>query len=138
MFNWFRKVLLNRIYLNTVKNDFVPDKIRGSKDLKNISIIIDHRLGVDKERLIQIGAYFNIPRKNVKVLTFFQSQKQIDEFNEGSSCSPKNISNFGTLKGVLINFCSLGSDVLINFYDQDDINLKYLSAKTKKKIKCRF
>jgi hypothetical protein len=138
MINWLKEVILSRVYTKTIKNTVVPDNIRSSKDLKNISIILDHSLGIDKERFKEIGTYFNIPRKNIRVLTFFQSPKQIEESNEGSSCLPKNISCFGILSGILPDFCNHGSDVLINFYDQDDINMKYVSAKTKKKISIGF
>ena len=44
----------------------------------------------------------------------------------------------GVLNGELPDFCSRSSDVLINFYDQDDINLKYLSAKINKKLTKKY
>jgi hypothetical protein len=72
------------------------------------------------------------------VLTFFQSPKQINESNYSSSYTPKNISNLGVLNGVVSDFCNQGYDVLINFYDQDDVNLKYLSAKADKKLSIGF
>ena len=71
-------------------------------------------------------------------MTFFQSPKQISEANYASSCTPKNISGWGVLNGVLVDFCNENSDVLINFYDKDDINLKYLSAKSNRKLSVGF
>ncbi len=138
MFNWLRRSLLNNIYRKTIKQNSVADKKGSSKKLNIISVILDHRLGIDKEHFKRIGSHFNIPRKNVRVLTFFQSQKQINEANYGSSCTSKNISSLGVLNGVLVDFCKENSDVLINFYDQDDINLKYLSAKSNKKLSIGF
>tara|TARA_B100001250_G_scaffold319438_1_gene282208 strand:+ start:487 stop:1017 length:531 start_codon:yes stop_codon:yes gene_type:complete len=138
MLNWLRRSLLNRIYRRTIIHYSLPNKRRRSKGLKNISVILDHRLGIDKEHFKKIGKCFNIPRRNVRVLTFFQSQKQIDESNSASSFSPKNISSFGVLNDVLSDFCSRNSDVLINFYDKDDIFLKYLSAKTNKRFSIGF
>jgi hypothetical protein len=44
----------------------------------------------------------------------------------------------GVLNGVVSDFCSQGYDVLINFYDQDDVDLKYISAKTHKKLSVGF
>ena len=138
MINWLRRALLSRIYRKTIKQNSVVHKRESSKKLNIISVILDHRLGIDKEHFNRIGSHFDIPRKNVRVLTFFQSPKQISEANYASSCTPKNISGWGVLNGVLVDFCNENSDVLINFYDKDDINLKYLSAKSNRKLSVGF
>ncbi len=138
MLNWIRRSFLNRIYKRTIKDHSFPKQSRRSKGLKIISVILDDRLGIDKEHFIKIAKYFNIPRRNVRVLTFFQSQKKINESNFATSFTPENISNFGVLNGVLSEFSSRRSDVLINFYDKDDIFLKYLSAKTNKRFSIGF
>tara|TARA_B100001057_G_scaffold494291_1_gene590520 strand:- start:125 stop:655 length:531 start_codon:yes stop_codon:yes gene_type:complete len=138
MINWLRRVFLSSIYRKTIKQNSAVHKKESSKKLNIISVILDHRLGINKEHFKKIGSHFNIPRKNVRVLTFFQSQKQINELNNGSSFTSKNISNLGVLNGVLVEFCKEKTDVLINFYDRDDINLKYLSAKSNKKLSIGF
>ncbi len=138
MFNWLKRTLLNRVYRKTIKHISVAHKNGSSKKINIISVILDHRLGVDKEHFRKIGNHFNISRKNLRVLTFFQSQKQINESNYDSSCTSKNISALGVLNGVLVDFCNKRTDVLINFYDQDDVNLKYLSAKSNKKLSVGF
>jgi len=138
MFNWLKKRLLNRVYRKTIKHNAVSVKNRSLKKINIISIIFDHRLGVDKEHFQRIGNHFNIPKKNVRILTFFQSQKQINEANFNRSYTSKNISAFGVLNGTLVNFCKQKTDVLINFYDQDDVNLKYLSIKSNKKLSVGF
>jgi hypothetical protein len=138
MLNWLRRAVLYRIYRRTIKQNSATDNKGVSKKLRTIAVILDHRLGVDKEHFKEIGSYFKIPRRNVKVLTFFQSTKQINESNYSSSCTPKNISSLGVLNGVVSDFCNQGYDVLINFYDQDDVDLKYLSAKADKKLSIGF
>jgi len=138
MINWLRLALLSRIYRKIIKQNSLVDLKRSSKKLNKISVILDHRLGIDKEHFKRIGKHFNIPRKNLRVLTFFQSPNQINEANHENSCSAKNISSFGLLNGVLLDFCNENSDVLINFYNKDDINLKYLSAKSNKNLSVGF
>ena len=138
MINWLRRAILSRIYRKTIKQNSVVHNKESSKKLNIISVILDHRLGIDKEHFKRMGRHFDIPRKNVRVLTFFQSPNQISEANYASSCTPKNISGWGVLNGVLVDFCGENSDVLINFYDQNDINLKYLSAKSNKKLSVGF
>ena len=138
MVNWLRRTLLSRVYRKTIKQNSVVHKKESSKKLNIISVILDHRLGIYKEHFKKIGTHFNIPRKNVRVLTFFQSPNQINKANYANSCTPKNISGWGVLNGVFVDFCSENSDILINFYDQDDVNLKYLSAKSNKKLSIGF
>ena len=138
MFYWIRRLVLNSIYRRLIKNSVEPKKIKSSRDLKNISVILDHRLGVDKEHFKEIGNYFKIPIKNIRVVTFFQSKKQIGKTVQGESYTPENISNLGVFNGFLSDFCNLSTDVLINYYDKDDINLKYLSARINKKLSVGF
>ena len=138
MINWLRLALLSRIYRKIIKQNSLVDLKRSSKKLNKISVILDHRLGIDKEHFKRIGNHFNIPRKNLRILTFFQSPNQINEANHDNSFSAKNISSFGLLNGVLNDFCNENSDVLINFYKKDDINLKYLSAKSNKNLSIGF
>ena len=78
MVNWLRRTLLSRVYRKTIKQNSVVHKKESSKKLNIISVILDHRLGIDKEHFKKIGTHFNIPRKNVRVLTFFQSPNQIN------------------------------------------------------------
>jgi hypothetical protein len=126
------------MYRRTIKRNSATQKKGGSKKLRTLAVILDYRLGIDIKHFKQIGSYFNIPRKNIKIITFFQSPKQINQLNYKSSCTSKNISSMGVLNGVVSDFCSQGYDVLINFYDQDDVDLKYISAKTHKKLSIGF
>ena len=91
MFNWLKKRLLNRVYRKTIKHNAVSVKNRSLKKINIISIIFDHRLGVDKEHFQRIGNHFNIPKK-CENINFFQSQKQINEANFNRSYTSKNIS----------------------------------------------
>ena len=138
MISWLRRALLSRVYRKIIKQNSLKDFKKSSKKINKISVILDHRLGIDKEHFKRIGNHFNIPRKNLRILTFFQSPNQINEDNHDNSCSAKNISSFGLLNGVLHDFCNENSDVLINFYKKDDINLKYLSAKSNKNLSIGF
>ena len=71
MNNWLRRALLSRVYRKIIKQNSLADFKRSPKKLKKISVILDHRLGIDKEHFKKIGNHFNIPRKNLRVLTFF-------------------------------------------------------------------
>ena len=138
MFRWFRRLLLNRIYSNSIKSTTKFREQSATKVLRSISIILDDRLGIDKLHFKKLADVFNLPTKNVKVLTYYQSTREIPELNINSSYTQQDISNLGRLNGLLSDFCNKNSDVLINFYDQDDINLKYVSANINSKLSVGF
>lgn len=138
MIKWFRNVVLNRIYKSTIRSAPKFEKRKNSEVLKSISILLDHRLGVDKENFKKMGEVFKLPRQNIRVLTYYPYQKEIDETNLHSSYTKKDISNWGAMNGVLDDFCSYESDVLINYYDKNDIHLKYISSKANRKLSIGF
>ncbi len=130
MLNWFRGVLLNRVYNKTLINTTQSKKQSAPKVLRSISVILDDRLGIDELHFKKMADVFNLPSKNVKVLTYYQSPNEIPEVKVKNSFTQHDISSWGLLNQLLSDFCNKNSDVLINFYEKDDINLKYVSAKT--------
>ena len=61
-------MLLNRVYKNTIKSSTQSKKQSAPKVLRNISVILDSRLGIDKIHFKRLADVFNLPSKNVKVL----------------------------------------------------------------------
>ena len=102
-------MLLNRVYKNTIKSSTQSRKQTAPKVLRNISVILDSRLGIDKIHFKKLADVFNIPSKNVKVLTFYQSSNEIHEVSVNSSYTDQDISNWGLLNGLLNNSAVWGS-----------------------------
>lgn len=136
MLKWFKRVLLYRVYKNTVGGVTVIDKHNDIRVLKSISVILDYRLGIDKDQFKKIGEVFNLKKNNIRVLTYHTIPNE--NFSANNCYTDKDISNWGALNGVLSDFCNTKSDVLINFYEKDDINLKYISAKTNRNLSIGF
>ena len=63
MLKWFKRVLLYRVYKNTVGGVTVIDKHNDIRVLKSISVILDYRLGIDKDQFKKIGEVFNLKKK---------------------------------------------------------------------------
>jgi len=129
MIYWFRNILLNRIYLNLVKKPLAKKRIKCGAKVKSISVILDHQLGIEKECFKKMAELFNLSHKNIRILTYYRSPNMIGKGNLNYSYSLKDITNFGKINDVLNDFCTKKPDILINYYDKNDINLKYISAK---------
>lgn len=138
MIKWFRLLLLNRIYKKTINAVAETHGNRSLNTLNSISVILDPLLGIDKNHFIKMGAVLNLKKNKIRVLTYYQSPKYLPDSKLDNCYTIKDISNFGVLNGLLSDFCVEKSDVLINFYDKDDINLKFISAKTNKKLSIGF
>ena len=138
MIFWFRNILLNRVYLNSVKRPLAKKTIKYGTKIKSISVILDHQLGIEKECFKKMAELFNLSGKNIRVLTYYQSPNKIGKETFKSSYSFKDITNFGKISSVLNEFCTKKSDILINYYDRNDINLKYISSKCIKNLSIGF
>ncbi len=138
MIYWFRNILLNRLYLNSIKSPLAKKKIKYGAKVKSISIILDHQLGIEKECFNKMAEIFNLSHKNIRVLTYYRSPNKIGQETFNNSYSFKDITNFGKINSVLNDFCTKKSDILINYYDRNDINLKFISAKCVKNLSIGF
>ena len=138
MIYWLRNILLNRVYLNSVRKPPAKKSRRYRAEIKSISVILDHQLGIEKQCFKNMAELFDLSEKNMRVLTYYQSPKKIDEETSNSSYTLKDITNLGKINGVLNDFCAKKTDILINYYDRNDINLKYISAKCVKNLSIGF
>ena len=77
-------------------------------------------------------------KKNVKILTFFQENKKLESSILNKSYTQKDIGSFGSFSEVLEVFCASKCDVLINYFDKNDIHLKMVSLRCNKQISVGF
>tara|TARA_Y100000389_G_C17395214_1_gene482137 strand:+ start:71 stop:601 length:531 start_codon:yes stop_codon:yes gene_type:complete len=138
MIKWFKRLLLYNVYKNTIEGVKKIDKKNNLGVLKNISIILDNRLGIDKDHFNKIVEVFNLRKNNIKMMIYNATPNDDSYLTTNNYYTDKDISNWGTLNEVLNDFCNTKSDVLINFYDEDDIVLKYISAKTNSNLSVGF
>ena len=66
MKNWFRNLLLERIYLKSIKASN-KKVIKYGEKIKTISVILDNRLGIDKDSFKNMAESLNLSKKNVRV-----------------------------------------------------------------------
>ena len=138
MSNWLKKIFLGHIYKSEL-DKLLRSKTQVSlKKINNISIILDGRLDVKEAYFYRLAKFFNLPKKNVKILTFFQENKKLESSILNKSYTQKDIGSFGSFSEVLEVFCATKCDVLINYFDQNDIHLKIVSLRCDKQISVGF
>ena len=138
MLNWLKKIFLGQTYKSELYKLFRSKKQMSFKKINNISIILDGRLEVKEAYFYRIAKYFKVPKKNVKILTFFQTNKKLESTILNKSYGQKDIGSFGSFNEVLEVFCASKCDVLINYFDKNDIHLKIVSLRCDKKISVGF
>ena len=71
MINWFRNIILNRVYLNSIKKSRPKNKRKYGTEIKSISVILDHELGVDKEYFKNMAELFDLSNNNSNVDLYY-------------------------------------------------------------------
>ncbi len=138
MSNWLKKIFLGYIYKNELDKLLASKQQMSFKKINNISIILDGRFDIKEAYFYRLAKYFKVPKKNVKILTFFQVNKKLESTILNKSYAQKDISSFGSFNEVLEVFCATKCDVLINYFDQNDIHLKIVSLRCDKQISVGF
>ncbi|MFL2577707.1 MAG: DUF6913 domain-containing protein [Flavobacteriaceae bacterium] len=132
--SWLKQLLLNGLYKKTIKSNALSKKRSDLKVLRTVSIILDHRMSVEISHFNKMGKALNIPKSNIRVLTYCQSDSMLETTNTALKYTGKDITKWGVMNDFLNEFCTRKTDVLINYFDKNDINLNYVSAKTDHQI----
>lgn len=138
MSNLLKKIFLRHTYKSEQNKLFRSKKQMPFKEINYISIILDGRLEIKEAYFYRLAKFFNVPKKNVKILTFFQANKKLESSISNKSYTQKDIGSFGSFNEVLEVFCSSKCDVLINYFDKNDIHLKIVSLRCYKDISVGF
>ena len=128
-----KKFFLKFFYERKLKS--LPIKtFRKSKKLNpKILILIDNKLDMQIKDLSFVKEIFSIPQENINFLWF--NSDYVFDFPNHSRIDIDDISFSGNINSL---FISKKYDILINFYDRDNIFLKYLSVNVINKFSIGF
>ena len=129
---------LKYIYKNELDKLILSKNNITFNKIKNISIILDGRLDIKEAYFYRLAESFRVQKKNVKILTFFQVSEKLESSILTKSYTQKDIGTFGSFSEVLESFCDSKCDVLINYFDKNDIYLKIVSLRCDKQISVGF
>jgi hypothetical protein len=138
MLSWLKLKFLRHIYKNELGRLIPSNNKADLNKIKNISIILDGRLDIKEAYFYRLAKYFKVKKNNLKILTFFQVSDKLESSILKKGYTHKDISAFGSFSEVLESFCDSKCDVLINYFDKNDIYLKIVSLRCHKQISVGF
>ncbi len=112
---------------------------QGVSGLKTLAILIDASQSVNMPVLVKIANELGVKSEKLIVMGF-KDEKDIDENDlEIKYYSDKSFGVRGDIKdSSLKSFVEKDYDVLISFYDEDKIELNYISSASRAKLKVGF
>ncbi len=107
--------------------------------LKTLAVLIDASQSVNIVSLLKLANELGVKSERLKVIGYKENQKELDEDKEAAYYSDKSFGISGAIKSrSLQEFINEEYDVLINFYEEDLIELNYVAAASKAKFKVGF
>ena len=118
------------------KREVRPQSISS---LKTLAVLIDASQSVNIVSLLKLANELGVKSERLKVMGYKENQKEVDNNEEAAYYSGKSFGVNGAIKSKsLQEFINEEYDVLINFYEEDLIELNYVAAASKAKFKVGF
>ena len=137
MIDFINNLICKIIFENKIKTEINNYKI--NQKIRSIGIILDNNHKLPLAFKDDLAKYFNMSRKNIKILIF---NKDINNSNNNRFdylFNPDEISFFGNFKGDLKKFSNKKFDLLINYFDIiKNFKVNLLSLKCKKRMSIGF
>ncbi len=110
----------------------------GISSLKTLAILIDASLPVNILALVKLANELGVTSENLTVVGYKEDKEIIDD-KDAAYYNDKSFAVNGSVKNnALQGFIDKNYDVLISFYTVDKIELNFVAAASKAKLKVGF
>ncbi|WP_241507282.1 DUF6913 domain-containing protein [Aquimarina sediminis] len=108
-------------------------------NLKTLAVLIDASQSINIVSLLKLANELGVKSEKLKVLGYKEDHKDVVDDKDAAYYSDKSFGMSGAVKSnSLLDFINEDYDVLINFYEEDSIELNYVAAASKAKFKVGF
>ncbi len=123
-------------YKNDLLKRISSHKVRSDFKIKSIRVVMDKNLPVDENYFRNLLCEFTESRIYYTFIKFSDSRENI--ISEKNCYGKKHISFFGNFKDKLAHACRRKVDLQINFFDNDNLYLKWIAIKSDCKLSFGF
>ena len=123
----FEKQLKKRLHLKQIG---VPFKV------KKIAIIVDAFTGVESRFFLDLAKKFKIPEVQISLLLLKGDSKLDKQYQH--IFNAEEVDFWGHFKGDLLSFCETEYDLLINYYNTQNVLNNLISVRINHKISVGF
>ncbi|MDY8138271.1 DUF6913 domain-containing protein [Aquimarina sp. 2201CG5-10] len=108
-------------------------------NLKTLAVLIDASQSVNVLSLVKLANELGVKSDRLKVMGYKEDQKEITDDKDAAYYNDKSFGvNGGVKSSSLQEFIKKDYDVLISFYTENKIELNYVAAFSKAKLKVGF
>ncbi len=106
--------------------------------LKTLAVLIDASYSFNQQSLLKLASELGVAPENLKIVGY-KEDKELEEDKKIVYYNDKSFGVSGAMKNKSIQeFINKDYDVLINFYEEDKLELNYVAAASTAKIKVGF
>ncbi|MEW7290451.1 DUF6913 domain-containing protein [Aquimarina sp. 2304DJ70-9] len=106
--------------------------------LKTLAVLVDASYSINKSSIVKLANELGVTPGNLKIVGY-KEDKDIEDDKDAAFYNDKSFAVNGSIKnGVLQDFIRKDYDVLINFYEEDKLELNYVAVASKAKLKIGF
>jgi len=109
------------------------------QSLNTLAVLVDASQSIDIISIVKLANELGVNPDRLKVMSFKEGQKEIEDDNNSAYFNEHSFGLGGEVKRKTLNeFIQKEYDVLINFYAQDKLELNFVAAASKAKLKVGF
>lgn len=115
------------------------DTNQNISNLKTLAVLIDASQSINIVSLLKLANELGVKSDGLKVMGYKEDHKEIMDDKDAAYYSDKSFGVSGAIKSKsLQDFIDRDYDVLINFYEENSLELNYVAAASKAKFKVGF
>ncbi len=110
----------------------------GISKLKTLAVLVDASYPINISAITKLGKELGVKSEGLMVVGY-KEDKDIEDDNDATYYNDKSFAVNGAIKNKeLEKFIHKDYDVLINFYEEDKLELNYVASVSKAKLKVGF
>ena len=114
------------------------NEVKHGGKIKSLAILVDATVYKDFPFFNELTEVFGISKGSIEVLYYHSDKKVAEQFSETIYTSSQLGFNGVVKNDDVVHFIEKSYDALLNFYNEDNLMLNLVSAKSKAKFKIGF
>ena len=132
----FKKFWHRRAAKKSLLNSLEKKQLGLSFKIKHVRVLLDSALEIEQQFFSELAKAFGIPPVNITVFAF-KASKEIEK-QYAHFFDKEEVSYFGKFEGDLALMCEKEVDLQINYFNQEDLYMEWVSSQARKKLSVGF
>lgn len=132
----FKKFWHRRAAKKSLLTSLEDKQLDQSFKVKHVRVLLDTSLEIEQPFFSELAKAFGIPPVNIMVFAFGATKKIEKQY--AHFFNAEEVTYFGKFKGNLTLMCEKEVDLQINYFNREDLYMKWVSSHARKKLSVGF